>query len=155
MVRIILADVALGLLLCAIPRDDRSRYYGWPFIWIDLVVFTYTGSFTEEEVKAHIEESWQNGEIGPNGAHVGGGTFVFRIAYGEIIDLNVPRLLGNVLASTLTLAAAWTTMRLVRRRWDPRLREGHCRMCGYELTGNESGVCPECGAPMVSIDNAR
>jgi len=22
---------------------------------------------------------------------------------------------------------------------------GHCRKCGYDLTGNESGVCPECG----------
>jgi hypothetical protein len=22
---------------------------------------------------------------------------------------------------------------------------GHCRKCGYNLTGNVSGVCPECG----------
>ena len=22
---------------------------------------------------------------------------------------------------------------------------GHCRKCGYDLTGNVSGVCPECG----------
>ena len=22
---------------------------------------------------------------------------------------------------------------------------GHCRVCGYNLTGNVSGVCPECG----------
>jgi hypothetical protein len=22
---------------------------------------------------------------------------------------------------------------------------GHCRRCGYNLTGNLSGVCPECG----------
>jgi hypothetical protein len=27
------------------------------------------------------------------------------------------------------------------RRW-PR---GHCQACGYNLTGNESGACPECG----------
>lgn len=25
--------------------------------------------------------------------------------------------------------------------------DGHCRHCGYDLTGNESGVCPECGVP--------
>ncbi len=24
---------------------------------------------------------------------------------------------------------------------------GHCRKCGYNLTGNVSGVCPECGKP--------
>lgn len=28
---------------------------------------------------------------------------------------------------------------------DPRPLPGHCRKCGYDLTGNESGVCPECG----------
>jgi len=25
---------------------------------------------------------------------------------------------------------------------DPR-----CKACGYDLTGNESGICPECGNP--------
>jgi hypothetical protein len=30
---------------------------------------------------------------------------------------------------------------LDRRRISP----GHCRQCGYNLTGNLSGVCPECG----------
>ena len=24
--------------------------------------------------------------------------------------------------------------------------EGHCQKCGYDLTSNVSGVCPECGA---------
>ncbi len=28
---------------------------------------------------------------------------------------------------------------------DRRPPKGHCRNCGYDLTGNESGVCPECG----------
>jgi hypothetical protein len=27
-----------------------------------------------------------------------------------------------------------------------RIRPGHCRECGYDLTGNVSGRCPECGA---------
>jgi hypothetical protein len=26
-----------------------------------------------------------------------------------------------------------------------RIPPGHCRECGYNLTGNVSGVCPECG----------
>ncbi len=25
---------------------------------------------------------------------------------------------------------------------------GHCQTCGYNLTGNVSGVCPECGTPV-------
>jgi hypothetical protein len=30
---------------------------------------------------------------------------------------------------------------------DRRPPKGHCRNCGYDLTGNVSGVCPECGQP--------
>jgi len=34
----------------------------------------------------------------------------------------------------------------LRRRWQLRpIVPGHCRGCGYNLTGNTSGVCPECG----------
>jgi len=30
---------------------------------------------------------------------------------------------------------------------DRRQPRGHCQTCGYDLTGNVSGVCPECGIP--------
>lgn len=30
---------------------------------------------------------------------------------------------------------------------DRRPGRGMCRSCGYNLTGNTSGVCPECGTP--------
>ena len=30
---------------------------------------------------------------------------------------------------------------------DRRPPKGHCQTCGYDLTGNVSGVCPECGEP--------
>ena len=33
-------------------------------------------------------------------------------------------------------------------RQDRRPRKGHCPHCGYNLTGNESGVCPECSTPV-------
>ena len=30
----------------------------------------------------------------------------------------------------------------------PRFPRGHCQTCGYDLTGNVSGICPECGEPI-------
>lgn len=39
------------------------------------------------------------------------------------------------------LPALW----LMRRRVGP----GHCAHCAYDLTGNTSGVCPECGAAVA------
>ena len=35
------------------------------------------------------------------------------------------------------------------RWWKRRVRPGHCAGCGYDLTGNVSGVCPECGLSVV------
>ena len=35
------------------------------------------------------------------------------------------------------------------RPWRRR-RRGRCLKCGYDLTGNESGVCPECGSEVSS-----
>ena len=41
---------------------------------------------------------------------------------------------------TIALVAAWFFHRKARGP-----SPGHCPKCGYNLTGNESGVCPECG----------
>lgn len=32
--------------------------------------------------------------------------------------------------------------------WFYRMQTGYCPSCNYNLTGNVSGVCPECGTPM-------
>ena len=40
----------------------------------------------------------------------------------------------------VALAAAWFFHRKARA-----IMPGRCRSCSYDLTGNTSGVCPECG----------
>ena len=53
-----------------------------------------------------------------------------------------------VIASAL-LPLAWT----VAAVWSPRRRRflpGNCAECGSSLTGNVSGVCPECGTAAPS-----
>ena len=49
---------------------------------------------------------------------------------------------------TVLLAAACRGAAMLRPRWNNwrRFPPGSCRHCGYDLTGNESGVCPECGS---------
>lgn len=44
-----------------------------------------------------------------------------------------------LLFAALPTAYAWWRC----RRFPP----GHCQKCGYDLTGNTTGVCPECGQP--------
>ena len=47
------------------------------------------------------------------------------------------------------LAGAVAQRLLERIIYRPRPKRGLCQTCGYDLTGNVSGVCPECG---VEVD---
>lgn len=51
--------------------------------------------------------------------------------------------LAVLFALTPALALVWSLLYVNWR--NRRLPCRHCQTCGYNLTGNESGVCPECG----------
>jgi len=52
------------------------------------------------------------------------------------------------------LPVCWLTGRYRRwRRSKNRWRAGTCRRCRYDLRGNTSGVCPECGLRMALVDS--
>lgn len=59
---------------------------------------------------------------------------------------NWPRFSGNVLIPVwlplLATVALSSMLWIVDRR---QVRSGFCSTCGYDLTGNVSGRCPECG----------
>ena len=50
---------------------------------------------------------------------------------------------------TLVLLLACPSVLLARAMHRDRYSRRHnlCLNCGYDLTGNKSGVCPECGTP--------
>jgi len=47
------------------------------------------------------------------------------------------------------LAAITSLLPLAWINWKRKQKPGHCRNCYYDLTGNTSGVCPECGKPFI------
>ena len=50
------------------------------------------------------------------------------------------------------LLSLWPLLLMVQRaRHHWRVPGERCSSCGYNLTGNVSGVCPECGTPAESI----
>ena len=52
------------------------------------------------------------------------------------------RLVGVAVGGALAATSLGVALRGILRR---QPRPGGCRNCGYNLTGNISGVCPECG----------
>ncbi len=65
----------------------------------------------------------------------------FQIWCGHACGLaKFPLWSALAVAASAALVCGW----LDRRRYPP----GHCRRCGYDLTGNQSGRCPECGRAM-------
>lgn len=81
---------------------------------------------------------------------VGAGPFVDRPGFalikgGNMIYLHVsiwvPLAITTLLATYPTIVFIHGSLRRRRRR-----RKGLCAQCGYNLTGNVSGVCPECGS---------
>jgi len=81
------------------------------------------------------------------------GTTLFFIG---LIDSNVTTaILWPVVVSMMTFAwvlLCWGWVRLCHGRVEIVARDG-CLACGYLLTGNQSGVCPECGTTI--LQNAR
>ena len=62
--------------------------------------------------------------------------------YGLLIGF-VNLIAAPFVACAVGIAAYWCDR---RHRYPP----GHCRRCGYDLTGNVSGTCPECGGPALT-----
>lgn len=61
----------------------------------------------------------------------------------RVYQLGVPPLLPIILLGLLPIGAL---LQASKRRL--RIRKGLCVRCGYDLTGNVSGICPECGEPI-------
>ena len=55
---------------------------------------------------------------------------------GDVSSISVPLPLPILLLAVPTAFLWWHGSRVL---------PGHCRKCGYDLTGNVSGRCPECG----------
>ena len=78
--------------------------------------------------------------------------WLLRAAPPSLLALLVVVLIrsGYGLAAASLAFAARFFIRAIKDRTDTRgyrLRHGLCLACGYDLTGNVSGTCPECGSP--------
>lgn len=124
----IAAGICLGLLLSATPNGRGNLSLGLPAtVWQSPNDFSYwksTGNWS-------LSEHWDH--------------FTYRHRGWEVVA--VIQLHGLIFNLSLGIVLSMVAYTLLRRRLF-RFQAGHCPQCRYDLTGNTSGVCPECGLPI-------
>jgi hypothetical protein len=96
----------------------------------------------------------QENHVGGGQVFLGMGFWVWRGHYNrptgpcDYLLLSVDHSFVQLLASLLPIL--WLGVWIVQRHLSQnRIAAGLCRRCSYSLTGNTSGVCPECGTPVA------
>ena len=118
-------DGVLGLtMIWDAPATASSARQGWSF-------------WRQQRFRGAHERSLFSFQIGrtlaaPEGA--------WRFGNRRFISITSPYWLPVLVTALLPARWLW-----VRRRSRPQNQDGFCASCGYDLTGNVSGVCPECG----------
>ena len=70
-----------------------------------------------------------------------------RLGWDGVSVRSFPAWMTVAAVLLLVLAPLLTPLLIGSIRAPRRQRRGLCRSCGYNLTGNVSGRCPECGTP--------
>jgi len=152
--------------------------------WIRLVGRNYTSIPILLTLLAwHISSSWLIGYyiantgfvfISPYAFSVGiggcGGTttefysFDYSGSLSAVIGIQTRPEIYSVAGGQVAIVPFWLVIAvfcpIAFVQWRRTIRElrippGHCPTCGYDLTGNISGVCPECGGKVTAMANSE
>lgn len=126
----LLAAAFLGIILTVLPRSSGPGVnLGWPsrsfelqYGWASLR--TDDAKWSATELGYRLDSNWWG--------------YLGQISLRAVLD-DWAVAVAIVLVFFIPVEAR--RRRILRQRAFPQ-----CRSCGYNLTGNDSGVCPECGA---------
>jgi hypothetical protein len=86
---------------------------------------------------------------------LGGGVETVRVERTRV-RAHYAALAGGLAVAALLPATTRVAARAARDRLHrARVRRGQCPHCRYDLTGNVSGVCPECGMAVAGSEASR
>ena len=141
----VLVALPLSFLLWHVTRDDRgipaNLVYGFGWYGRDLDVVCSRGTIS---IMAFLTRDAPRSTLDITYAGFALDRYSFPVSKTEYcvdykctIALALPLVIFALYP--LTAAIRGPLLRRIRRR------RGRCVMCGYNLTGNTSGTCPECG----------
>ncbi len=107
---------------------------------------------TETDRRSFVDHWWNGGGLSGSLWPSTGMTLAVEQSLKSPEFWRSPIQAGSKLTCTYLGAPLWMLLAavliptVVMHRWMRQLPAGCCRTCGYDLTGNVSGRCPECGA---------
>lgn len=140
-----------GLVLCVLVLVAWGVSSVWAITW-EGSIGTQHGGFSL--IQGTVQLGLYSSDLMPNyhrlGLTVDRWTFtVPRDQFGLCLPVARRMPSGGVVLVPLWLTFALLAVPAALLWWrDRRPPRGHCQRCGYNLTGNLSGVCPECGQPI-------
>ena len=156
--------VAFGVIVInCIPHPQRAMHgwqFGWPWVSVDALPALMTvpaETATYDDQLQQMQVVWRLGVAGAgrNWAKDEGDPDWrwLRLSNGHVIQFSASALCSNALAWLCAIVVVLCAISARRRGRAGRLCDMHCSECGYNLRGNESGVCPECGCPVAEESN--
>jgi len=118
-----------GLMCLWYANDNLGQYKGWRYVDFGKQDYLRTKMWPPPN-NWGFRWQLQRTVKSPKGGWAVGGRMNLLVYFPDWLLLSV----------TLLPSLIWTLL-LIRRR----KKAGHCENCGYNLTGNISGICPECG----------
>jgi hypothetical protein len=149
---LLLCLLSIGLSVTAFRRTDAIKYSDGETSWVianaraGLLAWSYGDGMSKDWPGWY---GWRGepgdtvmGTVHPPAGRFG---FAFQCYHWKADSASVH---GWILAPHWSLAMPGTILVAwrLRRARSSRSPSGQCAACGYDLTGNVSGVCPECGA---------
>lgn len=145
---VVLTLATMGALVVTLT-SERDRFHVWQIdegrsIWIRLSSRNFGAIYStvDDPLKPDIRSSWMGFGFGR----------VRMYSQPEKVYSNTMHAIFCppwVIVGPLGIYPALVFFRGPFRRWRRR-RRGGCLKCGYDLTGNVSSVCPECGTSIGS-----
>ena len=140
--RVYLGVGLLGALLClCVPRESilHPTAFGWPVECVRVDPISLAGHYSQQQALSLLEGAWKTGQLHSYEA----GCILVRWAHGRLAMVALLRILALLALWVGAALAAW--VRFGKSKPD----KGRCKCCGYDLTGNVSGRCPECGTTIT------
>ncbi|MCC7290947.1 MAG: hypothetical protein IT449_02660 [Phycisphaerales bacterium] len=139
-----------------VPRDPKTRPH-FSNASMDTRNHSDIGAWIHDVETTVVVKSWDTEAWKPSpGANVTVTPWLLhsRTVYSATVELLMIGIPLRLTASCLFVLCAVHAAIKVRRR-QLRKRSGTCMKCGYNLTGNVSGVCPECGTACGGTSGSR